>query len=180
MSPTVVKRELLRHLISGVLPAADACGALAIITGIVGLAEIAFPQVAQTQTIPYCAELKELNNYAMNQRRFAPIVGQPRNGNYREAKLALTGWANCAFYGNNTYTCDSAELPSREEAAKAQRRIAQEILACFAGTWAEAPEQMGPDFVVLHPKLGPASITLNLGETDSKTHIVSLILFLRR
>ena len=63
---------------------------------------------------------------------------------------------------------------------KAQQRIAQDILSCFDGTWAEAPEQMGPDFVVLHPKLGPASITLSLDETDSKTHIVRLILFLRR
>ena len=116
----------------------------------------------------------------MSQRRFAPIVGQPRNGNYRETKLSLSGWMNCAFYGANTYTCDTTELPSRNEAVKAQQRIAQEILACFAGTWAEASEQMGPDFVVLHPKLGPASITLNLSETHSNTHIVSLMLFLRR
>jgi hypothetical protein len=39
---------------------------------------------------------------------------------------------------------------------------------------------MGPDFVVLHPKLGPASITLNLDETDRGAHLVRLILFLRR
>jgi len=132
------------------------------------------------ESVPYCAELKEINNYGMTQRRFAPIIGQPRDDNYRETKLPLPGWNNCAFYGTNSYTCDSAELVSREEAAKAQHRIAREILACFAGTWAEASEQMGPDFIVLHPKLGPASITLNLGETDTKAHIVSLILFLRR
>jgi hypothetical protein len=79
-----------------------------------------------------------------------------------------------------TYTCDSPEFKSHEEAATTQRQIAQDILSCFDGTWAEAPEQMGPDFIVLHPKLGPASITLNLGETDANTHIVSFILFLRR
>src|SRR5215470_13218647 len=130
--------------------------------------------------VPYCQELKELNNYAMSQRRVAPIIGMPKEGNYRATSLPLTGWLNCAFYGTTTYTCDSTELASHGEAAKAQQRIAQEILDCFAGTWAQAPEQMGPDFVVLHPKLGPASITLNLDETEGGRHLVRLILFLRR
>ena len=154
--------------------------AVVIIAGVVASTALSFAQGARAETIPYCAELKELNNYAMSRQRFAPIIGQPRSGNYRETSLPLTGWSNCAFYGSNSYTCDSAELTSREEAAKAQQRIAQEILSCFDGTWTEAPDQMGPDFVVLRPKLGPASITLNLGETDTKAHIVSLILFVRR
>jgi hypothetical protein len=139
------------------------------------------PSSAQSpESIPYCQELKELNNYAMSQRRFAPIIGVPKEGNYRATSLPLPGWINCAFYGTTTYTCDSTELKSHEEAAKAQRRTAQDILDCFAGTWAEAPEQMGPDFMVLHPKLGPASITLNLDETEGGRHLVRLILFLRR
>src|SRR5215467_13893473 len=139
------------------------------------------PSSAQSpESVPYCQELKELNNYAMSQRRFAPIIGMPKEGNYRATSLPLTGWINCAFYGTTTYTCDSPELNSHEEAASAQQRIAQEILDCFTGTWAHAPEQMGPDFVVLHPKLGPASITLNLDETDGGRHLVRLILFLRR
>jgi hypothetical protein len=133
------------------------------------------PSSAQSlESIPYCQELKELNNYAMS-----PIIGMPKEGNYRTTSLPLTGWTNCAFYGTTSYTCDSTELKSHEEAARAQQRIAPEILDCFAGTWAEAPEQMGPDFVVLHPKLGPASITLNLDETG-RGHLVRLILFLRR
>jgi len=139
------------------------------------------PSLAQSpESVPYCQELKELNNYAMSQRRFAPIIGQPKEGNYRATSLPLPDWTNCAFYGTTTYTCDSAELRSHEEAARAQQRIARDILDCFAGTWAEAPEQMGPDFVVLHPKLGPASITLNLDETEGGRHLVRLILFLRR
>ena len=154
--------------------------AAVIVAGVVASTAQSFAQGSRAEAIPYCAELKELNNYAMSRQRFAPIIGQPRSGNYRETSLPLTGWSNCAFYGSNSYTCDSAELTSREEAAKAQQRIAQEILSCFDGTWTEAPDQMGPDFVVLHPKLGPASITLNLGETDTKVHIVSLILFVRR
>jgi len=139
-----------------------------------------FAQNPSSTAIPYCAELKEINNYAMSSQRFLPIIGPPRDGNYRETKLALPGWKNCAFYGTTTYTCDSTELASRDEAAKMQQRLAQEILTCFAGTWVEAPEQTSPDFIVLHPKLGPASITLNLGETDARKHIVSLTMFLRR
>jgi hypothetical protein len=139
------------------------------------------PSLAElSEPIPYCKELKELNNYAMSQRRFAPIIGMPKEGDYRATSLTLTGWVNCGFYGTTTYTCESTELKSHEEAARAQQRIAQEILNCFEGTWAEAPDQMGIDFVVLHPKLGPASITLNLDEMDGGTHLVRLILFLRR
>src|SRR5215510_12373348 len=62
--------------------------------------------------VPYCQELKELNNYAMSQRRFAPIIEQPKEGNYRATSLTLTGWVNCGFYGTTTYTCDSTELKS--------------------------------------------------------------------
>jgi hypothetical protein len=134
---------------------------------------------ALAQDAPYCADLKELSNLAMSQRRFAPIIGAPREGNFRETTLPLTGWVNCAFYGTASYTCDSPDLKTRQDAVAAQRRIANEILACFAGTWAEAPEQASADFLVLHPKLGPASITLNLDQTDSG-HIVRLIMFLRR
>jgi hypothetical protein len=139
-----------------------------------------FAQNAPVTAVPYCPELKELNNYEMSSQRFAPIIGPARTGNYRDTRLPLPGWTNCAFYGNTTYTCDSVELKSRAEAVAVQQRIAREILDCFAGTWAEAPEQAGPDFVVLHPKLGPTSVTLNLDETNTKGHIVRLIIFLRR
>jgi len=129
--------------------------------------------------LPYCADLKQLSNLAMSRGRFAPIIGQPREGNFRDTTLPLTGWMNCAFYGATTYTCDSPVFETAQDAIEAQRRIAKEILACFAGTWGEAPEQTSTDFLVLHPKLGPASITLNLDRTD-QGHIVRFILFLRR
>ena len=41
--------------------------------------------------LPYCADLKQLNNLAMSQGRFAPIIGQPREGNFRDTRLPLTG-----------------------------------------------------------------------------------------
>ena len=129
--------------------------------------------------LSYCADLKQLNNFAMSQGRFAPIIGEPREGNFRDTTLPLTGWTNCAFYGATTYTCDSPELETAQDAVEAQSRIAKDILACFGGTWAEAAEQTSTDFLVLHPKLGPASITLNLDRID-KGHIVRFIMFLRR
>ena len=129
--------------------------------------------------LSYCADLKQLNNLAMSQGRFAPIIGKPREGNFRETTLLLTGWMNCAFYGATTYTCDSPALETAQDAVEAQSRFAKDILACFAGTWAEAAEQTSTDFLVLHPKLGPASITLNLDRID-KGHIVRFIMFLRR
>jgi hypothetical protein len=129
--------------------------------------------------ISYCEDLKKLNNFAMSRGRFAPIIGNPLQGNYYETKLPLTGWNNCAFFGPTTYTCDSPEFKTAQEAMEAQSRTAKDILACFGDTWAEAPEQTSTDFLVLHPKLGPASITLNLDRTDGG-YIVRLILFLRR
>ena len=115
----------------------------------------------------------------MTSQRFAPIIGSSRSGNYRDTRLPLKGWANCAFYGTTTYTCDSPALETAQDAFEAQSRIAKDILACFAGTWAQAAEQTSTDFLVLHPKLGPASITLNLDRID-KGHIVRFIMFLRR
>jgi len=136
-------------------------------------------QDGSANAVPYCTELKQLNNLAMSQGRFAPIVGKPQEGNFRETTLSLPGWMNCAFYGTTTFTCDSSGFETAQGAIEAQSRIAKDILACFAGTWTEAPEQTSTDFLVLHPKLGPASITLNLDQTVAG-HIVRFILFLRR
>ena len=52
--------------------------------------------------LPHCADLKQLNNLAMSRGRFAPIIGQPREGNFRDTTLPLTGWMNCAFYKATT------------------------------------------------------------------------------
>lgn len=132
-----------------------------------------------SKTGSYCAELRHITNLTMTRERFASIIGKAREGNFRDTILSLTGWKDCSFYGPATYTCDSHELKTAAEAEKAQTTTAQQIIACL-GTWDEATEQSGPDFIVLHPRLGPASITLNLDETDKKGHVVRLTLFLRR
>jgi hypothetical protein len=147
---------------------------------IAGLFASAGVMLAQgASDVPYCVDLKQLNNLAMSQGRFSPIIGKAREGNFRDTTLPLSEWKNCAFYGTTTYTCDSPAFETAQDAIEAQGRIAKDILACFAGTWTEVPEQTSSDFLVLHPKLGPASITLNLDRTD-QGHIVRFILFLRR
>jgi hypothetical protein len=124
--------------------------------------------------------LKQIANLAMTRERFASIIGKPREGNYRDTTLPLPGWNDCSFYGAATYTCDSHAMRTAEEARSAQTRTAQEILACLGPTWAEAPDQSAIDFIVLHPALGPASITLSLDQTETREHVVRLTLFLRR
>jgi hypothetical protein len=136
-------------------------------------------QGVPSETVPYCAELKHITNLAMTRERFASIIGKTREGNFRDTTMPLTGWKNCSFYGQATYTCDSPELSSASEAEKAQTTTAHQIVACL-DAWDEAKEQSGPNFIVLHPRLGPASITLNLDETDIGRFVVRLTLFLRR
>lgn len=154
----------------------------ATIAGVTVMATMAAAIVGarSSQASPYCEDLKQITNLAMTYERFSSIIGTPREGNYRDAKLVLTGWKDCSFYGRMTYNCESQPLKTTAEAERAQARIAEEIVTCL-GTWAEDKEQSSSsNFVVLHPALGPASITLNLDETDTGEHVVRLILFLRR
>ena len=132
-----------------------------------------------SEPAPYCADLKHIANLAMTRERFAPIIGTPRVGNYRNTSLPLTGWKDCAFYGTNSYTCDSHGFASEDAAAQAQKNNVSQILSCLE-TWSEAKEQSSPTYIALHPKLGPASITLSLDKADDGSDIVRFTMFLRR
>jgi hypothetical protein len=88
----------------------EALRAAAVAAGVVASLTFSFVQAVGAEAVPYCVQLRELNNYAMSNQRFVPIIGQPRSGDYRETSLPLTGWTNCAFYGTTTYTCDSPRV----------------------------------------------------------------------
>src|SRR5215467_7568114 len=45
----------------------------------------------------YCSDLQRVTALAMTRERFASIAGKPREGNFLETSLALTGWDNCAL-----------------------------------------------------------------------------------
>ena len=148
--------------------------------GLVVAAFVVLSTMALAQdAAPYCGDLKRVASLASARDRFASIAGKPREGNFSDTVLPLTGWKDCSLYGAGMYTCDSPGLPAKSEAEKAQARATDEILSCFAGSWLEIKDRSSPGYVVLHPARGPASITLSIDEGDSKEFIVRMTLFVR-
>ena len=128
----------------------------------------------------YCSELQEIVSLAMTKGRFSDIAAKPLQGDFHATDRALPGWKDCSLYGANTYTCDSVEVDTAEQAEAAQAAILQEIKACLGAGWSEAAGRSSPSHVVLHSALRPVSITLSMDATDNKTHVVHLIVFIRR
>ena len=85
-----------------------------------GLIAATWGHDVRSQAVPYCDDLKRVAALAMSQERFASITGKPRQGNFVDTTLALSGWQECSLYGAAAYTCDSAALDSAEEAERAQ------------------------------------------------------------
>jgi hypothetical protein len=137
-------------------------------------------QNASSQAGPYCPDLKRVAALAMSQERFASIAGKPRQGNFVDTTLTLSGWQDCSLYGAGAYTCDSPPLESAQAAEKAQADILKETKACLGEGWSEAADRASPSYVVLHSALRPVSITLSTDQTDDKKHVVRLIMFVRR
>ena len=128
----------------------------------------------------YCENLKQVAGHALYAGRFSSIAGAPRDGSFSDTTLPLSGWSGCSLYAATTYSCDSPMLPSAEAAEKAQARIIDEILSCFAGTWLRILDRSSPGYAVLHPAEGAASITLSIDEVDKEQFVVRLTLFIRR
>jgi hypothetical protein len=141
---------------------------------------IAAAQGAAPEAPPYCSELQRIATLAATKERFASIAGKPREGNFLDTSLTLTGWSNCALYGSATYTCDSRELNSAQHAEQAQSDVLQEIKSCLGEGWVIAPERASPSYVVLHDVMRPISITLSTDETADRKHVVHLIMFVRK
>ena len=155
-------------------------GNLAVLTA--ALASVATTAAAQdtNSAVPaYCPDLQRVVALAMTNERFAPISGQPREGNFLDTSLPLTGWKNCSLYGRATYTCDSNEFKTDEEATQAQAAMVEQIKSCLGETWAEADERSSPGYRVLHARAAAVSITLSTDETDRKGHVVRFIMFVR-
>jgi hypothetical protein len=127
----------------------------------------------------YCADLKRVASLASARDHFASIAGKPREGNFSDTVLPLTGWTDCSLYGSSMYTCDSQPLRTKDEAERAQVKTADQVLSCFAGSWLEIKDRSSPGYVVLHPARGSASITLSIDENDNKEFVVRMTLFVR-
>jgi hypothetical protein len=144
------------------------------------LPAIASAQDARSQAPPYCFDLSRVVDLAMTKERFASIAGRPRQGSYVSTSLVLAGWKDCSLYGAATYTCDSPQMDTAEDAEKARATILDQVKSCLGAGWVEAAERSSPSYVVLHDAARPVAITLSTDQTDNKKHVVRLIVFVRR
>ena len=140
----------------------------------------ALAQGARSPAPPYCFDLSRVIDLAMTKERFASIASRPRHGSFLDTSLMLADWKDCSLYGAATFTCDSSEMDTAEEAEKARAAALQQVKACLGAGWAEATERSSPSYVVLHDAARPVSITLSTDQTDGKKHVVRLIVFVRR
>jgi hypothetical protein len=158
---------------------APSWAARSVISAVVIPAVVSMPFIlmAQEAIAPYCSELKRVADLAITIERFTHIAGKPRDGNFSDSNLALTGWNDCSVYGGRIYTCDSQPIETAQEAQQAQEKVFHDIQACLADSWAEAKDRSSLDFIVLHHADQPVSITLSIDQPDQKQYVVRLILF---
>jgi hypothetical protein len=151
-----------------------------LVLALASLPATALAQSARAPAPPYCFDLSRVVDLAVTKERFASIAGRPRPGDFRDASLALAGWRDCSLYGAATYTCDSAEMDTAEQADEARRDLLEDVKSCLGAGWAEAADRSSPSYVVLQNAARPVSITLSTDQTDSKRHVVRLTVFVRR
>ena len=137
-------------------------------------------QSARSQAPPYCFDLSRIVDLAVTKERFASIAGQPRQGDFRDTSLVLASWKDCSLYGTASYTCESAEMESADEAAKAKSAILRQAKSCLGAGWSEAADRSNPSYVVLRNAARPVSITLSTDQIDNKKYVIRLIVFVRR
>ena len=97
------------------------------------LPALALAQEARSQAPPYCFDLTRVVDLAMTKERFASIAGRPRQGSFADTSLVLAGWKDCSLYGAATYTCDSPQMGTAEEAEKARAAILDQVSKLVSG-----------------------------------------------
>jgi hypothetical protein len=153
--------------------------AVVILIVVMTASALAFAQEPSVHTIAYCPELKRLAALAATKERFAAIAAQPRQGNFVDTSLTLTGWRDCVLYGSRTYACDSREWNTVAEAETAQATFMQDIKDCLGDGWRRVEDRSSLGYGVLHDLQHPISITLSFDRTDGMKHVVRFILFIR-
>ena len=140
----------------------------------------ALAQNARSQVAPYCFDLSRIVDLAVTKERFASIAGAPRQGDFRDTTVVLAEWKDCSLYGAATYTCDSSEMDNAQEADKARSAMLRQVKSCLGAGWSEAADRSNPSYVVLQDAARPVSITVSTDQTETKKHVVRLIVFVRR
>jgi hypothetical protein len=149
------------------------------LAGICGMLMASIPAAHAEDGPTYCPALTRITALINTRERFASIIGQPREGNFRETTLPLPGWGDCSFYGTRTYTCDSRPFATAGEAERAFATTLDNIKGCLRGSWADDRSRTSPGYAVFHDDRQVASITVSTDQTDKSEHVVRLILFLR-
>ena len=108
------------------------------------LPALASAQDARSQAPPYCFDLTRVVDLAMTKERFASIAGRPRQGSFQETSLVLGNWKDCSLYGAATYTCDSPEMDTAEEAEKARAAILDQVKLVSAQVGPRPPSDRLP------------------------------------
>jgi hypothetical protein len=125
----------------------------------------------------YCSDLQRVTSLAMTRER-AAIAGKPREGNFLETSLALTGWNNCAL----TAPRPIPAIPPRSTARKT--RSARRRTSC--GKSRPASVKDGPKRPsARRPTMWScttrsARFPSRTDQTDDSRHVVHLNVFVRR
>jgi len=135
---------------------------------------------AAQEGVPYCAELERIAGLASTTEKFSAIAGRPRDGDFSDTTLPLSGWVDCSVYGPRTYSCDSVSFGSTAAAEQAIEHAAQQIAACTGGVWRRRPQQSSPSYQILTHAKAPVSMTLSTAESGADSFVVRLIVFTRR
>jgi len=146
---------------------------------LVAIASAHAQSIAAPDAIAYCADLKRVLMAALTKDRFATIAGKERDGDFASTTAPLWGWQDCSVYGSRTYTCDSKDLRSTQEAADGQAAIVREIKACLGDAWAEDIDRSSATYVVLRSSGAPVSMTIATNANGTNGHVVRLTVFLR-
>jgi hypothetical protein len=129
--------------------------------------------------VAYCADLKRVVTLALTKEKFSTLAGTPREGNFFDTTLTLTGWRECSIYGDRTYTCDYQSFGSAEEAARIRVAIVDEIKTCLGEGWTEDDDRSSPTYAVVRSSRLPVSMTIATNADGTDSHVVRLTLFLR-
>jgi len=129
--------------------------------------------------VEYCPDLRRVVTLALTKEKFSTIAGTPREGNFFDTTLALTGWSECSIYGDRTYTCDYRSFGSAEEAARMRAAVIDEIKNCLGEGWTEDEDRSSPTYAVVRSSRLPVSMTIATNADGTDSHVVRLTLFLR-
>jgi hypothetical protein len=136
---------------------------------------------ALAEETSYCPDLQHIILLAAGPDKFESIKGKLREGSFHETSRPLSGWHDCAVYGDKTYACNSEDIATADGAEGRLNSTVRQVNACFGeGWWQNDAARTSSLYVVLHHPVGLATMTISTDEDRKNVHVVRLIMFLAR